>query len=75
MDKEDARMLPYINQILKNHNMSTFDDLQKKLNDALSGTQKEMYDDVSSAPPSYLNSSLKLEATAREQCPETICWR
>ncbi|KAJ8696995.1 hypothetical protein PTI98_006812 [Pleurotus ostreatus] len=46
MDKEDARMLPYINQILKNHNMSTFDDLQKKLNDALSGTQKEMYDDL-----------------------------
>ncbi|KAG9221212.1 hypothetical protein CCMSSC00406_0007386 [Pleurotus cornucopiae] len=46
MDKEDARMLPYINQILKNHNMSTFDDLQQKLNDALSGTQKEMYDDL-----------------------------
>ncbi|KDQ28253.1 hypothetical protein PLEOSDRAFT_167892, partial [Pleurotus ostreatus PC15] len=46
MDKEDARMLPYINQILKNHNMSTFDDLQKKLNDALSGTQKQMYDDL-----------------------------
>ncbi|KAG5220257.1 hypothetical protein IMY05_C4637000300 [Salix suchowensis] len=49
-----------INQILKNHNMSTFDDLQKKLNDALSGTQKEMYDDVSFTLPSYLNSKARV---------------
>ncbi|KAJ8501853.1 hypothetical protein ONZ45_g12005 [Pleurotus djamor] len=43
MDKEDARMVPYINQILKNHNMATFDELQKKLEDALTDEQKAQY--------------------------------
>lgn len=47
MDKEDQRMVPYLNQILKNHNMSTFDELQARLNAALTPEQKQMYTDVS----------------------------
>lgn len=47
MDKEDQRMVPYLNQILKNHHMSTFDELQAKLNAALTPEQKQMYTDVS----------------------------
>lgn len=47
MDKEDKRMVPYINQILKNNKMSTFDDLRKKLNDTLTDDQKKAYKDVS----------------------------
>ncbi|KAG9218111.1 hypothetical protein CCMSSC00406_0010132 [Pleurotus cornucopiae] len=46
MDKEDQRMVPYLNQILKNHNMSTFDELQAKLNAALTPEQKQMYTDM-----------------------------
>ncbi|KAF4563759.1 hypothetical protein EYR36_003000 [Pleurotus pulmonarius] len=46
MDKEDQRMIPYLNQILKNHNMSTFDELQAKLNAALTPEQKQMYTDM-----------------------------
>ena len=54
MDKEDKRMVPYINQILKNHNMSTFDELRKKLDDTLTEDQKKAYKDVSSLYSLYI---------------------
>ena len=54
MDKEDKRMVPYINQMLKNHNMSTFDELRKKLDDTLTEDQKKAYKDVGSLYSLYI---------------------
>lgn len=54
MDKEDKRMVPYINQILKNNKMSTFDDLRKKLNNTLTDDQKNAYQDVSASSAYYV---------------------
>ena len=48
MTAMDSRMLPYVNKVLAAHNMSTFDDLQKKLNESLTDEQKAQYKDVSS---------------------------
>ncbi|THH34065.1 hypothetical protein EUX98_g50 [Antrodiella citrinella] len=46
MDKEDKRMVPFINQILKNHQMSTFDELKNKLDGVLTDEQKKAYNDL-----------------------------
>ncbi|KAJ8516947.1 hypothetical protein ONZ45_g5826 [Pleurotus djamor] len=46
MTKADARMLPYINQILANNKMSTFDELQAKLNAALTPEQQAQYNNL-----------------------------
>lgn len=47
MKKEDERMLPLINQVLKAHGMSSFDELKAKLDAALTEEQKKKYKDVS----------------------------
>lgn len=47
MDKEDKRMVPFINQILRNHQMSTFDELKNRLDGVLTDEQKKAYNDVS----------------------------
>lgn len=47
LKKEDERMLPLINQVLKAHGMSSFDELKAKLYAALTEEQKKKYKDVS----------------------------
>ncbi|KAF8871918.1 hypothetical protein BD779DRAFT_1574691 [Infundibulicybe gibba] len=46
MDKADARMVPFINEILQNHGMQTFDDLKAKLDASLTPEQKKVYDEL-----------------------------
>jgi len=58
MNTMDSRMVPYVNKILAGHNMSTFDDLKKKLDESLTDEQKEQYKQVKLAPSpqsSYLS--------------------
>lgn len=47
MDKADARMVPYLNQLLVNHNMKSFDELKAKVDASLTPEQKAAYEAVS----------------------------
>ncbi|KAF8868347.1 hypothetical protein BD779DRAFT_1598340 [Infundibulicybe gibba] len=44
MDRRSARMVPYINEVLRNHGMSTFDDLKARLDATLAPEQQRAYE-------------------------------
>ncbi|KAF8878192.1 hypothetical protein BD779DRAFT_1218307 [Infundibulicybe gibba] len=46
MEKADERMVPFINEILENHGMKTFDDLKAKLDATLTPEEKKAYDEL-----------------------------
>ncbi|KAJ8516941.1 hypothetical protein ONZ45_g5828 [Pleurotus djamor] len=46
MDKQDARMIPLINEILDAHGLASFEELQEKLNTVLTPEQQQAYRDL-----------------------------
>lgn len=46
MDKQDDRMVPYINEYLEKNGMTSFSELQDKLAAALTPEQQKQYQDV-----------------------------
>lgn len=46
IDKQDERMLPFIDSVLQKQGVATFDQLQAKLNSVLTGDQKKALQDV-----------------------------
>ncbi|KAF8878184.1 hypothetical protein BD779DRAFT_1676937 [Infundibulicybe gibba] len=46
MNKSDARMVPFINEILKNHGLQTFDQLKAKLMASMTPEQKKSYEEL-----------------------------
>ncbi|KAJ8455633.1 hypothetical protein ONZ45_g18890 [Pleurotus djamor] len=46
MDKQDARMVPLINEILDANGLASFEELQEKLNNVLTPEQQKAYNDL-----------------------------
>lgn len=57
IDKQDDRMLPFIDSVLQKQGVATFEQVQAKLNSVLTGDQKKALQDVGATSHSFFGLS------------------